>query len=41
MAAKESNIKNQNRCKKCGRIVGLNYNPKTGKMTLAKHKCKE
>lgn len=40
MRKMESDKKNQNRCKKCGKIVGLNYDRKTGKMTLAKHKCK-
>lgn len=39
MAKTESDKKNQNRCKRCKQIVGVNYNAKTGRVTLAKHNC--
>lgn len=36
----EYDVKNQNCCPKCKKIVGLNYNPATKKTKLAKHSCK-
>lgn len=34
----EHDKKNQDVCKKCGKVVGVNYH--NGKIKLAKHTCK-